>query len=69
MSFEVVWLLVSNGLVLSISGTADLQELSHTTISRVHRQRSTKVCKYPVSGICVDENPLLMSEENGQTGS
>ncbi len=27
-----------------------------------------KMRKYPVSGSCVDENALLMSEENGQTG-
>ncbi len=24
--------------------------------------------KYPMSGSCVEENALLMSEENGQTG-
>ncbi len=46
---------------LSISQTDDLLGFSCTTISRVYR-------KYPVSDSCVDENALLISEENGQTG-
>ncbi len=45
----------------SISKTADLLRFSRTIISRVYRE-------YPVSGSCVDENALLMSEVNGQTG-
>ncbi len=49
---------------LSISKTADLLGFSRTTISRVSREKR----KYPVSSSCVDENALLMSEENGQTG-
>ncbi len=50
---------------LSISKTADLLGLSRTDISRLYREWSERV---PVSSICVDENALLMSEENGQTG-
>ncbi len=52
---------------LSISTTADLLRFSRTTTSRVYRHVPKKR-KYPVSGSCVDENALLMSEENGQTG-
>ncbi len=48
---------------LSISKTADLLGFSRTTIGlqRIVRKR-------PVSGSCVDENALLKSEENEQTG-
>ncbi len=31
-------------------------------------ENGQKKRKYPVSGSCVHENALLMSEENGQTG-
>ncbi len=44
---------------LSISKTADLLGFSRTTISKEKR-------KYPVSGSCVDENALLMSEVRGE---
>ncbi len=50
---------------LSISETADLLGFSHTTISRVYRN-GLKKRKYPVSGSCVDENALLMSEVRGE---
>ncbi len=50
---------------LSISKTADLRGFSQTTISRVY-SNGLKKRKYPVSGSCVDENALLMSEVRGQ---
>ncbi len=50
---------------LSISKTADLLRFSCTTISRVYRE-CPKRRKYPVSGSCVDENALLMSEVRGE---
>ncbi len=52
---------------LSISKTADLLGFSRTTISRF-TENGPKKRKYPVNDSCVDENALLMSEENGQTG-
>ncbi len=40
----------------------------HAQPSLGFTENGPKKRKYPVSGSCVDENPLLMSEENGQTG-
>ncbi len=52
---------------LSISKTADLLVFSCTAISRVYREWcGVKKRKYPVSGSCVDENALLMSEARGE---
>ncbi len=50
---------------LSIYKTADLLGFSHTTISRF-TENGLKKRKYPVSGSCVDENVLLMSEVRGE---
>ncbi len=50
---------------LSISETPDLLGFSHTTISRF-TENGPKNRKYPVSGSCVDENVLLMSEVRGE---
>ncbi len=58
MTLNVEWLLVPDRLIYL--------GFSLTTVSRVYREWSKKI-KYPVSGSCVDENALLMSEENGQT--
>ncbi len=49
---------------LSISKTADLLGFSSLGFT----ENDPKKRKYPVSGSCVDENALLRSEENGQTG-
>ncbi len=40
----------------------------HAQPSLEFTENGLKKRKYPVSGGCVDENALLMSEENGQTG-
>ncbi len=51
---------------VSISKTTDLLGFSCTTIYLGFTENGLKKRKYPVSGSCVDENALLMSEENGQ---
>ncbi len=54
---------------LSISKTADLLGFSHTTISRERlffTENGLKKKKCPVSGSCVDENALWMSEVRGE---
>ncbi len=46
----------------SISKTADLLGFSRTKISLGFTENGPKKRKYPVSGSCVDENSLLMSQ-------
>ncbi len=50
---------------LSISQTADLLGF-HTQPSLGFTENGLKKRKYPVSGSCVDENALLMSEVRGE---
>ncbi len=59
------WFVGARRAGLSISQTTDLLGFSHTTISRV-TENGPKKRKYPVSGSCVDENVLLMSEDRGE---
>ncbi len=51
---------------LSISETADLLGFPHTQPSLGFTENGLKKRKYPVSGSCVDENALLMSEVRGE---
>ncbi len=51
---------------LSISETADLLGFPHTQPSLRFTENGLKKRKYPVSGSCVDENALLMSEVRGE---
>ncbi len=51
---------------LSISQTADLLGFLHTQPSLGFTENGPKKRKYPVSGSCVDENALLMSEVRGE---
>ncbi len=54
---------------LSISKTSDLLGFScKMKASPGFTENGPKKRKYLVSGSCVDENALLMSEENRQTG-
>ncbi len=51
---------------LSISETADLYWDFHAQPSLGFTENGPKKRKYPVSGSCVDENVLLMSEVRGE---
>ncbi len=51
---------------LSISKTADLLAFSHAQPSLGFTENGPKKRKYLVSGSCVDENTLLMSEVSGE---
>ncbi len=65
MTLNVEWFVGARRAGLSISETADLLGFSRISISRVYREWSEKR-KYPVSGSCVDEHALLMSEVRGE---
>uniref|UniRef100_A0A669EGV3 RNA helicase n=1 Tax=Oreochromis niloticus TaxID=8128 RepID=A0A669EGV3_ORENI len=45
--------------------SADLLGISHTTISRVHREWPEKDKKYPASGSSLEENTSFMGHSNG----
>ncbi len=65
MTLNVEWLLVPDGICV-------FQKLLiywdfHAEPSLGFTENGPEERKYPVSGSCVDENALLMSEENGQT--
>ncbi len=64
---NVEWLLVPDGLVRLFQKLLIYWDF-HTQPSLGFTENGPKKRKYPVSGSCVDENALLMSEENGQTG-
>ncbi len=51
---------------LSISKTADLLGFFYAQPSLGFTENGPKKIKYPVSGSCVDENALLMSEVKGE---
>ncbi len=63
----VEWLFVPDGLVWVFQKLLIYWDF-HVQLSLEFTENSPKKRKYPVSGSCVDENALLMSEENGQTG-
>ncbi len=58
---------MSDGLSLSISKLLIYWDF-HTQPFIGFTENGLKKTKYPVSRSYVDENNLLMSEENGQTG-
>ncbi len=60
------WLLVPDGLIWVFQKWMIYWDF-HTPPSLGFTENGPKKRKYPVSGSCVDENALLMSEENGQT--
>ncbi len=63
---NVEWLLVPDGLVWVFQKLLIYWDF-HTQLSLGFTENGLKKRKYPVSGSCVDDNALLMSEENGQT--
>ncbi len=66
-TLNVEWLLVPYGLVVVFQKLLIYWDF-HAQPTLGFTENGPKKRKYPVSGSCVDENALLMSEENGQTG-
>ncbi len=61
------WLLVPDGLFWVFKKLLVYRDFN-AQLSLGFTENGLKKRKYPVSGSCVDEIALLMSEENGQTG-
>ncbi len=64
-SDHVGWLLVPDGLVWVFHKLLIYWDF-HTQPSLGFTENGPKKRKYPVSGSCVDENALLMSEVRGE---
>ncbi len=64
-SDHVEWLLVPDGLVWVFHKLLIYWDF-HTQPSLGFTKNGPKKRKYPVSGSCVDENALLMSEVRGE---
>ncbi len=65
MTLNVEWLLVQDRLVLVFKKLLIYLDF-HPQPSLGFTENGTKKRKYPVSGSCVDENALLMSEVRGK---
>ncbi len=65
MTLNVEWLLVPDGLVWVFQKLLIYWDL-HMQPSLEITENGPKKRKYPVSGSCVDENALLISEVRGE---